>query len=398
MTKSLLAFVVSGVAIVSGACGSPTGAGADAGGGDGDGAGDGDGGPADAACTTNDECSADAPVCHASGACVECGGSADCPEDAPVCTTSNTCEAACAGNEVAADFVTRPSDIIWVVDQSGSMDQETVHVQAKINDFVTLISASNIDYRVVMIATPGGSNAICVPPPLGGPSCGNNTQFRLVNQRVGSTDGPPLAVSKYSLYSDFLRPDAAKHFVFVTDDNSRMSAANFTTAVNGLMPAGMFTGFKVHGIYAYGSGSTGCTGAFGSGANAGTVYTQLIAQTGGAAGVICTGDWAQVFQDITQAVVAGSQVSCDLVIPTPPTGETLDPSKVNVKYQMGGTAPATTLPQVESVADCTSAGGWYYDDNAAPTTITFCAATCTSVQSDPAANVKVEFGCSTQLF
>lgn len=355
-----------------------------------------DAGPG-AECTIAADCPAEFPVCSAGGICVGCESSADCSDPTPVCSNT-TCTAACAGTDVMADFVTKPSDIIFIVDQSGSMDQETVYVQMKINDFVTQISASNIDYRVVMIAATSGSNAICVPSPLAGASCGNSTRFRLVNQRVGSNDGPSLAISRYGMYSDFLRPDAAKHFVFVTDDNSNMSAANFTTGINNLMPAGMFTGFKVHGIYAYGSGNNGCTGTFGSGAADGTVYTTLITQTMGARGVICTGDWTQVFMDIQQAVVSGAQVSCDLTIPAPPMGETLDPTKVNVKYQMGGVAPGMTLPQVPLASDCTATGGWYYDDNTMPTTITFCPATCTSVQGDPAANVKVEFGCSTQIF
>lgn len=383
MVQQVLTIVVIGA--LGAACGSKSGG------------SDVDAGTAGDECATSADCGADAPICSANGVCVQCEASTDCPAELPVCS-NNMCTAACAGTEVAADFVTIPSDIIWVVDQSGSMDQETVHVQAKINDFVTLIGASNIDYRVVMIAAPSGTNAICVGPPLGGANCGNNTQFRLVDQRVRSNDGPELAVSTYPLYSDFLRPEAAKHFVFVTDDDSDMSAAAFTSALGALLPAGMFTGFKVHGIYAFGSGNNGCTGAFGSGAADGTVYTALIAQTGGASGVICTGDWTQVFQDITAAVVSGSQVSCELAMPEPPmNGEMIDPTKVNVNYQMGGVAPGQTLPQVPTAADCTAVGGWYYDDNAAPTLITLCPATCTSVQGDPAANVKVELGCSTQI-
>jgi hypothetical protein len=389
MSKQVLALFFATAALMGAACGGKSG------GTDVDGGEVADSG--DDRCTMDEECTAEAPICRADGACVQCETSEDCPADAPVCS-NGTCDAACAGSEVTADLVALPSDIIWVVDQSSSMNQETSYVQSKINDFVGLISASNVDYHVVMIATPSGSNAICVPAPLGGPSCGNNTRFRLVNQRVGSNDGPALAVSRYGMYSDFLRPEATKHFVFVTDDNSNMSAAAFTTAVQGLQPAGSFDGFKVHGIYAYGGGSNGCTGPFGGGAANGTVYTTLITQTGGARGVICTGDWTQVFQDITAAVVSGAQVSCDVVIPAPPANETLDPAKVNVKYQMGGVSPGETLPQVPSSADCTASGGWYYDDNAAPTTISLCPTTCTAVQNDPAANLKVEFGCSTQIF
>jgi hypothetical protein len=353
---------------------------------------------ANGACATADDCGADSPICNPNGVCVQCEVSADCPADSPICSSA-ACEAACTGDEVTANFIAIPSDIIWVVDQSGSMDQETVHVQTQINNFVALIDQSNIDYRVVMIATTGGSNSICVPAPLGGASCGNNTQFRLVNQRIGSHDGPQQSISRYSLYSDFLRPESMKHFVFVTDDESNISAASWTSQLAALQPAGMFSNLKVHGIYAFGSGtSQGCSGAFGNGAAEGDVYTALIAQTAGAAGVICNDDWTQVFTDITQAVISGSQVSCSLAMPAAPEGKTIDPALVNVKYLSGGVGPGETLPQVATAADCTAAGGWYYDDNAAPTLITLCPDTCAAVQLDAEANVKVDLGCTTGIF
>lgn len=349
-------------------------------------------------CTSDDQCGGATPACRDDGQCVECVSSDDCPVETPLCEASE-CVEGCAGTDVTADFVMRPSDIIWVVDQSGSMDQETQYVQQRINDFAALIDSSGIDYRVVMIADPTANNAICVPPPLAGPMCDDNVRFRLVPEEVGSNDGPQLAVQTYDQYSDFLRPDSLKHFVFVTDDDSNWSAMQFTDAVLALPPTDMFAGFKVHGIYAFGTPGDpdGCDGPFGSGAAEGTVYTELIAQTMGASGVICTGDWTQVFDDITAAVVAGSQVSCELVIPPPPMGETLDPTKVNVRYLAGGVAPGVTIGRVDTAADCGADGGWYYDDNAAPTMIILCPATCTEVQSDQAANIQVEFGCSTIL-
>jgi hypothetical protein len=349
-------------------------------------------------CSSATDCSAGTPLCDPNGVCVQCMSNADCSTDSPICNGS-TCEASCAGEEVAANFVTIPSDIIWVVDQSGSMNQETSFVQTQINNFVGLIDQSGIDYRVVMIAATSGSNSICVPAPLGGASCGNNTQFRLVNQRIGSHDALAKAVSKYSSYSDFLRPEAQKHFVFVTDDNATgTTAATFNSGLDALLPAGMFTNRKVHGIYAFGNGTTGCTGNFGNGAAEGTQYTTLVTQTGGARGVICNDDWSQVFTDITAAVISGSQVSCDIAMPAAPAGQTIDPGKVNVKYLMGGVAPGVGLPNVATAADCTAAGGWYYDDNTTPTNITLCPTTCTDIQADSAANVKLELGCATGIF
>jgi hypothetical protein len=357
----------------------------------------GDGGDQPDTCDVDDQCSSSTPICSSDGQCVQCETDADCPADAPLCSAFE-CTAGCAATSVSANFVAIPSDIIWVVDQSGSMDQETAHVQEKINDFAALIDATAIDYHVVMIADPEGKNAICVPPPLAGPSCGDNDRFRLVPTKVSSHDGPQLAVQEYPLYQDFLRLEAAKHFVFVTDDDSDWAAATFTDELLALLPTGMFTGFKVHGIYAFGtSGGKGCDGPFGSGAAEGTVYTELIAQTGGAAGIICTGDWDQVFTDITEAVVDGSQVSCELEIPPPPDGQTLDPRNVNVRHLEGGVGPGETLAHVESSADCSGAGGWYYDDNATPTYIILCPTTCSDVQIDSAASIQVELGCQTAV-
>jgi len=88
-----------------------------------DGPGDVDGGPG-GACTSAAECPAEAPVCSATGVCVQCETSEQCPAELPVCANT-TCTAACAGDEVSADFVTIPSDIIWVVHHAGSSDTET---------------------------------------------------------------------------------------------------------------------------------------------------------------------------------------------------------------------------------------------------------------------------------
>jgi hypothetical protein len=363
------------------ACGSSPGGGGDGGGGGPDGGGG----------TCDPACGGDTPFC-VDGTCVACELDEQCPAEAPLCR-AGACIEGCAGSEAQANLVTRPPDIIWVVDQSGSMDQETAYVQDKIDDFVSIIDASGIDYRVVMIADPQADNAICVPEPLAGPSCGNNTRFRLVDREIRSHDGPQAVIEEYARYSDFLRTDSLKHIVFVTDDDSDMSAAAFTAAVNALQPAGSFEGFRVHGIYAFGSGSNGCTGPFGSGAADGTVYTTLIAQTGGAAGVICTGNWDQVFADIQASVISGAEVACNLAIPAPPDGQTLDPSTVNVRYLAGGVSPGTTLPRVDSAAACGASGGWYYDDPANPTQIILCDATCTTIQGDTMAAVQVEFGC-----
>lgn len=303
----------------------------------------------------------------------------------------------------AADPTVLPADIIWAVDQSGSMNQETAYVQGKINDFAKAIGNTNIDYHVIMIAATTGGNAICVPTPLSGGSCGNGPRFRLVDQKVDSNDALNQIINQYSKYSDFLRPEATKHFVVVTDDNATdkpmNSAGAFTTALAGLQPTGMFSKWIFHSVYAFGAiPFVGCVGVFGTGAAFGAVYDALIKQTGGAQGEICLGDWTPVFNAITAAVVVNSKVACEYAVPDPDPGQTLDPNKVNVDYLPGGQPPANSIFRVNDLAGCSSGanqGGWYFDNNTSPKKIFLCPQTCSAVQSDTAAKIEVKFGCES---
>ncbi|MCP4499411.1 MAG: hypothetical protein GY822_05525 [Deltaproteobacteria bacterium] len=282
----------------------------------------------------------------------------------------------CGDINFSATLTSVPSDIIWVVDQSGSMDQETAYVQEQINAFANSIYSSGVDYHVVMIADPeAGNHPICVPSPLSDGNCGNSTRFRVVEEKVGSKDGPELALSEYGHYSDFLRPEAMKHFIFVTDDKSDLSAADFLSGLDDLQPSGMFSELRIHGIYAYGTpGGDGCDGDFGTGANEGLQYTELVAQTGGERGVICTGDWSTVLDAISQAVVAGAGIPCSLT----PAEEPPDPSRVYVSVN------GTYLERDTS-------NGFTYD--AASNTVELTPEACAAVQGNQQATVDITYGC-----
>lgn len=118
----------------------------------------------------------------------------------------------------------------------------------------------------------------------------------------------------------------------------------------------------------------------------------LIAENGGTetAFVIDTGDATQTSADFAAVVEAirGNSLSCTLVIPPPPSGETLDTELVNVTFT--GSAGAVALAYS---ADCSLENSWHFDDPAAPTTIELCETTCSTVLDDTSANLDVEFGC-----
>jgi hypothetical protein len=84
-------------------------------------------------------------------------------------------------------------------------------------------------------------------------------------------------------------------------------------------------------------------------------------------------------------------VGCQYQLPKTDAG-VIDPAKVNVEYTPAGGAP-NKLGRVNDAASCGPQGGWYYDNNANPSIITLCPATCTLVQSDPNPKVEILLGC-----
>lgn len=315
-----------------------------------------------------------------------------------------------------------PADIIIAVDNSGSMEEEASEVQASMNDFASIITASNIDAHIVMIsATSEHQSGICVPVPLGSGSCpadDNLPVYRHVQQEVASSNSLELILSTYDQWKDALRPGASRTIAVITDDNSAMSASAFTTALLQLDPS--FQGFKFDAIVApyeltlpfvcinctqadchlcdpcCGPNSDPFPACIDLPAEEGTVYKDLVQQTAGVLGDLCTQDFQPVFQDMATAVVGTAQIACVYDIPDPGGGQTIDVNRVNVDFVPSEGAPAETIFHVPGgKADCGPNGGWYYDDPANPTQIIFCDATCAKVQASAAGRVTVTFGCET---
>ncbi len=74
-------------------------------------------------------------------------------EDAPL-----TEDVACAVTKAQADYEVRPIDIVLVIDNSNSMTEEILSVQANINEKLTaIIENAGIDYRVIVVSEFGGA-------------------------------------------------------------------------------------------------------------------------------------------------------------------------------------------------------------------------------------------------
>lgn len=327
---------------------------------------------------------------------------------------------ACTSLSSEAKAELQPADIIIAVDTSGSMDQEIAQVQQNLNNFASIITNSGIDVHVVMIA----DASMCIPAPLGSGQCNGADEklptYRHVVQTVNSTDGLQVILSTYPQWKDSLRANASKTLAIVTDDNSSISAADFTAQLLALDPP-TFQGFKfdaiaskvdpdsitftcfncaIQGMLSCNSCAEKCCdkmiGCTPLPADLGQVYIDLVNQTGGIFGDLCIQDFGPVFQDMATGIVTSAQLSCEYDIPPPPDGETLDPGKVNVNYTPSGQAE-TPILYVSKPADCGVKGGWYYDDPAAPKKIIMCPTTCDVLKADATGKIEVLFGCETVI-
>ncbi len=97
---------------------------------------------------------------------------------------------------------------------------------------------------------------------------------------------------------------------------------------------------------------------------------------------------------LTEALkqIQKSAVACTFAMPTTDAG-IVDPNQVKVEYRPGGTGTPQTFNKVTSSANCGSAGGFYYDKNSSPTSLTLCPTSCTTVQADTKAKIDILLGC-----
>jgi hypothetical protein len=297
-------------------------------------------------------------------------------------------------------------DIIWIIDQSGSMGYEINQVKSNVNgNFANIIQNSGLDYRVIMFANGTSSGTgVCVDPPLGAATCGANNPpgFFQVNRTIASTNSFSLFMNAtyWNEIKGHLRPEAYKAFIEVTDDQSSVTAAVFDTFLLTGAGAGYF-GTEAKRNYVFHSicgvdkpllptdpkTNTKCSSAV----NTGPQYQDLSILTGGLRHPVCDLDYSAVFNAIATSIV--QSVACELL--TPPTSSdagVIDWSVVEVQYTPGDGSPPEVFGQVPSEANC-QGDGFYYDNPASPTKVLLCPDSCTKVQADNAAKVELLLGC-----
>jgi hypothetical protein len=369
-------------------------------------------------------------------------------EPSPAPSGAISIDQACVIERAEATLVAQPVDIIFVLDNSGSMDDELEAVEANINlNFASILLDSQVDYRVILISrhrteardeSEEASTSVCVASPLSDlTSCDEadepvfSDRFFQYSTKVESDDSFDVILDTYQPpfdegdeeydeefdaapegWSEWLRPGAKKVFLEVTDDDEDMSPEEFIEELTRIAPEHFGDdpedpGFVFHSIVGLAEKDSPtaaylpdeplqedkCTGNDGDVTSAGSTYQELSRSTGGLRFPLCQFDaYDVVFQRIAEDVVLTRDIACDFPIPAAPGGLELDLNNVAISYAPGAGAEAVQFGQAPGASACQSDAFYIAGDR-----LNLCPETCSTIRSNPSANVAVLFTCESQI-
>ncbi len=333
----------------------------------------------------------------------------------------------------------RKADIIFVIPNNGTMNQEIAAVEANINNnFAQIIGNSGLDYRVILISRHGAKTTgqpICISQPLSGnPSCTkppacpvNGARFFHYNTEVKGSDSFHRILNTFAVtdgcglaqggWQNWLRTDSIKIFVEITDDGPNGSGSNsngitaqqFDTALLALSPQHFGTATNRNYIWHTIAGlkensprlspwqpadplvTLQCTGNGGHVSSPGIDYQILSRWTGGLRFPVCEyQSYDTIFQTIAAGVIAASEASCLFTATVIPGGTSLQNAYLEFIPTNGG-APVV-FTQVANEAACTGNAFWVTGDD-----IHLCPSACAMYRNDPNAKLETLFTCHDQV-
>ena len=371
--------------------------------------------------------------------------------DAGITDAELTEDSACAQQAAEATLVKKPVDVIITIDNSGSMGQEIKGVQDNINvNFAQILQLSGVDYRVIMVTEHGplSPESVCIEAPLSGiPQGGCNSPpgapvnnspifFHYDFHQVSSHDALCKLLDRYAVpddhnfapmgYQQWLRPEAFKAFLMVTDDGvsctSSTGKGNFNDGDNASAGATVATNWDialttmdpvqfgtpdkrnyiVYSLVALVEKDANnkalpwlptdpiTTQECPTAADPGTGYQGLSNLTSGLKFPLCSPSFYDtMFNEIAKGVIEGAKLNCEFEIPEPPDNLEIDLESVIVEFTPSN-GPPVQFEQVASENECAD-GKFYIDEQA--NLIKLCPETCKQVEGDDQGKIQVLFGC-----
>lgn len=326
----------------------------------------------------------------------------DAPADGPAPDAPRP-DAVCAAVESMAVEIRRPIDAIVLPDESASMGPARDSVAAAMETtFRTTMEAAGIDYRVIWHGT--------TPLPM------LEATGRVTRNVVGLGSGDDAmfkpVLDTYDAWRPALRDDALKVFVHFTDATSGTGAAisgytgTFDEVLIAREPALWGTAGAYRFVYHTFVGLTPaavpevpyepseplvtgtCSGSF---VNP-VALQQMAMRTGGLRYPLCLFDrFDAVFRRIADSAIARASVACELELPEPPAGMTLDLDTLAVRYTSGGTSEV--FLRAADAAACDDASFLLEADR-----VVLCPAACSRVEADGEAMLTLLTGCDPELY
>jgi hypothetical protein len=387
----------------------------------------------------------------------------------------------CADAVVKADVTVKPVDVIFMIDVSGSMSEEINGIEKNINqNFAQIIGKSGIDYRIILLADHGpGQFEVCIEEPLStipqggcatispstppGNKKGKFYHYSLAN-KMQSTDSICHMLNSlvgnlkddFSLaplgWIDWLRPEAYKAFVIITDDrmsctwtgvnpaysfsegfaNSPAQAKSAAFDVDQALTVGWpklfgtaqkrnYAFYSLVGIAnknvahdidmpsnfiapnakpldAFLPTDAATKDKCSTAVNSGLAYQYLSKDTGGLRFPLCElNGYDVIFNAIASGVVAGATVPCEFPVPKPKDpNKKLDYKTVSVLYTPTK-GSVQTFSQIADANACGAAKDKFYIDTMKDM-IYLCPEACKLVKTDAMAKVEVKIECGGDAF
>jgi hypothetical protein len=320
----------------------------------------------------------------------------------------------CVGQTAGTEAV--PAVLQLVVDTSGSMDDPapgTRDTKWEVTRDALLDAVEqmpgNTSVGVVFypdVDTNGGTcfdeDADIAIAPLERAGSAQRSRIRTAFQGQSPDGGTPTHDAYLYAYGELADANVigGRFAVLITDGNPTFSlgcegTGLVTDPVDPTPLVGEATRAKDRGVKTFVIGSPGSEGARAS--------LSRMAEAGGTAKANCSHNGPNYCHfdmtesrdfasDLEQALgtIAGLTLSCTYDIPEPPSGQILDPNRVNVLFTpAGGTREVISK---DASGRCTE--GWQYSDDGEQ--VVLCGSTCDRVQASQG-TLSLQFGCETTV-
>jgi hypothetical protein len=274
--------------------------------------------------------------------------------------------------------------LVFMFDRSGSMDQQSKWTSCSqgLKAFFSDPNSAGLLASLQFFMQTDECNASAYQSPLVPMQPLPSNSFAAAIDATSPNGGTPTLPAlqgaiAYAQQSQGINPGSKVAVVLVTDGDPN----DCNSTVTDVSAAAQAVASTIP-TYVIGIGSVASLNAIAAAGGTGQAF------------VVSTSNPAQTATDLETALAAikGNTLGCEYKVPTAPTGQNVDYTKVNVIY-----TPASGAPETLSYnATCSGNGqGWHYDNPTTPTKIEICAASCTPIEADKGGKISIELGCDT---